>query len=214
VPASALLWIREEQKHSGFYYQYSNYQLEYSRNLIFEIGHKMDGVFQALIDRSRTRLNLKMVKTILGYQHRPRYRKRKGWAAEWDVTVERPAYDLTIFKLHCGKLSLKIYTKGERVLRIEAVLHNSEELQCGRSLERFPSIVPVSSLNQCAGFAEVLIHSQPAQSNLLIELSEAVNKQPVLSQHPSDEEVSCTRSFISGCLPHFSFWPVVRTEIW
>jgi len=26
-------------------------------------------------------------------------------------------YDLTIFKLHCGKLTLKIYTKGERVLR-------------------------------------------------------------------------------------------------
>jgi hypothetical protein len=36
--------------------------------------------------------------------------------------------DLTIFKLHCGKVTLKIYTKGERVLRIEAVLHNSEEL--------------------------------------------------------------------------------------
>jgi len=31
------------------------------------------------------------------------------------VAVERPTYDLTIFKLHCGKLTLKIYTKGERV---------------------------------------------------------------------------------------------------
>jgi hypothetical protein len=61
--------------------------------------------------------------------------------AEWDVTVERPAYDLTIFKLHCGKLTLKIYTKGERVLRIEAVLHNTEELRGGRSLERFPRLV-------------------------------------------------------------------------
>jgi len=40
---------------------------------------------------------------------------------EWEVAVERPTYDLTIFKLHCGKLTLKIYTKGERVLRIEAV---------------------------------------------------------------------------------------------
>jgi len=123
----------EEQARSGFQYQYSNYQMEYSRNLLFQIGHKMDEVFQTLIDRSRTRLDLKMVKTILGYQRRPRYRRRKNWVAEWDVTVERPAYDLTIFKLHCGKLTLKIYTKGERVLRIEAVLHNSEELQCGRS---------------------------------------------------------------------------------
>jgi hypothetical protein len=36
---------------------------------------------------------------------------------------------------------LKIYTKGERVLRFEAVLHNSEQLRCGRSLERFPILV-------------------------------------------------------------------------
>jgi hypothetical protein len=32
----------EEQKRSGFRYQYSNYQVEYSRNLIFEIGGHMD----------------------------------------------------------------------------------------------------------------------------------------------------------------------------
>src|SRR5438128_10016583 len=130
----------EERNRSGFRYQYSNYQMEYSRNLVFEIGHKMDQVFQALIDRSRSRLDLKKVKTILGYQRRPRYRKRKNWVSEWDVTLERPAYDLTIFKLHCGKLTLKIYTKGQRVLRIEAVLHNSEELHCGRSLDRFPRL--------------------------------------------------------------------------
>ena len=131
----------EERDRSGFHFQYSNYQMEYSRNLVFEIGHQMDQVFQALIDRSRSRLDLKTIKTILGYQRRPRYRKRKNWVAEWDVTLERPAYDLTIFKLHCGKLTLKIYTKGERVLRIEAVLHNTEELRCGRSLDRFPRLV-------------------------------------------------------------------------
>lgn len=151
----------EERERSGFRYQYSNYQMEYSRNLVFEIGHRMDQVFQGLINRSRSRLDLKKVKTILGYQRRPRYRKRKNWVAEWDVTVETPAYDLTIFKLHCGKLTLKIYTKGERVLRIEAVLHNSEELQCGRSLDRFPRLVTrlkdilerfmntLSSIDQC-----------------------------------------------------------------
>jgi hypothetical protein len=57
------------------------------------------------------------------------------------VAVERPTYDLTIFKLHCGKLTLKIYTKGERVLRIEAMAHNTQELHCKRSLESFPEIV-------------------------------------------------------------------------
>ena len=45
------------------------------------------------------------------------------------------------FKLHCGKLTLKIYTKGERVLRIEAVAHNTRELESGRSLENFPEVV-------------------------------------------------------------------------
>jgi hypothetical protein len=101
----------------------------------------MDQVFQALIDRSRVLLNLKTVRTILGYQRRPRYHKRKNKSAEWEVTVETPAYDLTIFKLHCGKLTLKIYTKGERVLRIETVVHNTKELRCGRLLEQFPRIV-------------------------------------------------------------------------
>ena len=62
-------------------------------------------------------------------------------SVEWEVAVERPVYDLTIFKLHCGKLTLKCYTKGERVLRIEAMLHNTQQLDCGRSLEKFPHLV-------------------------------------------------------------------------
>jgi len=131
----------EEQKRSGFHYQYSIYQVEFSRNLIFEVGGDMDQVFQAMIDRSRVPLNLKTIKTILGYHRRPKYRKRKNKSAQWEVALEKPAYDLTILKLHCGKLTLKIYTKGERVLRIEVVVHNTQELHCGRALEKFPQIV-------------------------------------------------------------------------
>ncbi len=167
----------EEQKQSGFHYQYSNYQVEYSRNLIFEIGGHMDQVFQALIDRSRVLLDLKTVKTILGYKHRPKYRKRKRKSAEWEVAVEKPAYDLTIFKLHCGRLTLKIYTKGERVLRIEVVVHNTEELRCGRSLEKFPEIVAqaksilerfmdaLSCIDQCF-IAEGMLEQLPAPSQV------------------------------------------------
>jgi hypothetical protein len=131
----------DEQKRSGFRYQYSNYQIEYSRNLVFQVGGHMEQVFQALIDRSRAPLDLKTIKTILGYRHRPKYRRRAKRWAEWEVAVERPAYDLTVFKLHCGKLTLKIYTKGERVLRIEVVAHNTRELKCGRLLNRFPEVV-------------------------------------------------------------------------
>ena len=143
-------WIRtcvcfapdfDEQKGSGFRYQYSNYQIEYSRNLIFEVGGHMDQVFQALIDRSRAPMDLKTIKTILGYKRRPKYRQRARRSTEWEVAVERPTYDLTIFKLHSGKLTLKIYTKGERILRIEAVAHNTQELNCGRSLDKFPEVV-------------------------------------------------------------------------
>jgi hypothetical protein len=167
----------EEQKRSRFHYQYSNYQVEYSRNLIFEIGGHMDQVFQALIDRSRVLLDLKTVKTILGYKHRPKYRKRKKKSSEWEVAVEKPAYDLTIFKLHCGKLTLKIYTKGERVLRIEAVVHNTQELRCGRSLEKFPQIVAeakgilerfmdaLSCIDQCF-IADRMLEQLPAPSQV------------------------------------------------
>ena len=131
----------DEQKRSGFRYQYSSYQIEYSRNLVFEVGGHLDQVFQALIDRSRAPLDLKSIRTILGYRRRPRYRPRAKRSAEWEVSVEKPSYDLTIFKLHCGKLTLKIYSKGERVLRIEAVAHNTQQFSCGRALDKFPEVV-------------------------------------------------------------------------
>jgi DNA-binding transcriptional ArsR family regulator len=132
----------DEQERSGFHYQYSNYQLEYSRNLVFTVGGRMDQVFQALIDRTRARMDLRTVKTILGYQRRPRYRPRRGKPEPtWEVTVERPVYDLTIFKLPCGRLTLKIYTKGERVLRMEAMAHNTHALGGRRALVEFPQLV-------------------------------------------------------------------------
>ena len=137
----------------------------------------MDQVFQALIDRSRVLLDLKTVRTILGHKHRPKYRKRKKKSAEWEVAVERPRYDLTIFKLHCGRLTLKIYTKGERVLRIEAVVHNTEELRCGRSLEKFPQILSeaksilqrfmnaLSCIDQCF-IADEMLEQLPAPAQV------------------------------------------------
>ena len=112
----------------------------------------MDQVFQALIDRSRTPLDRKTIKTILGYRHRPKCRRRTKRSPEWEVAVERPTYDLTSFELHCGKLTLKIYTKGERVLRIEAVAHNTTELNCGRSYHHLNRITSAS--HQVANLAQ------------------------------------------------------------
>jgi hypothetical protein len=57
------------------------------------------------------------------------------------VTLETLEYDLTVFKVHIGNLTLKAYTKGERVLRFEAIVHNTRDLGCGRLVARFPIIV-------------------------------------------------------------------------
>jgi hypothetical protein len=46
-----------------------------------------------------------------------------------------------VFKLHFGKLTLKAYTKGEHVLRFEAIVHHAATLGLGRVLPRFPALV-------------------------------------------------------------------------
>ena len=129
----------EEQKRSGFRYEYSVYQLEYSRNLQFWKGGQMEQVLQSLIDRTRVRLGLRRVQTIFGSKKRPC--RRKLQEGRYGVVVETPAYDLTVFKVHYGKLTLKIYSKGESVLRTEAVVHNAKELRCGLLLGNFPRMV-------------------------------------------------------------------------
>src|SRR4029453_1931461 len=85
--ATVLLTFPTPQAWPSMQTPYSNpdYQLEYSRNLIFEVGHHMDQVFQALIDRSRAPLDLKTIKTILGYKHRPKIHRRTKRSAEWEV---------------------------------------------------------------------------------------------------------------------------------
>jgi hypothetical protein len=128
----------EEQKRSGFHYKYSCYQIEYSRNLLFERGSILDEVYQGLIDRNRSILNMDKVKTIFGWKKRPH---NKTTPARLERILDGPKYDLTVFKVHFGKLTLKIYDKGARVLRIEAVAHNVKELRCGKILERLPDML-------------------------------------------------------------------------
>ena len=129
----------DEQKRTRFQYRYSVYQMEYSRNLLFQNGKRMEEVFDGIIDRTRTRLNLKRVMKIFGL--RKRRRKNDGATPREQLVLETPVYDLTVFKIHFGRLTLKIYTKGERVLRCEAIAHHVEALNCGRVLEKFPEMI-------------------------------------------------------------------------
>jgi hypothetical protein len=130
----------EEQHQTGFRYEYSVYQAEYSRNLLFRVGGQMEQVFQRLVDRTRARLAVPHLKTLFGAKQRPRRRTRTR-TPQLTVAVETPTYGRTVFKVGFGALDLKAYTKGERVLRFEAIVHNTRDLGCGRVVARFPQIV-------------------------------------------------------------------------
>jgi hypothetical protein len=130
---------REEQQRSQFRYTYSTYQLEYSRNLLFKSGRKLDQVYQGLIDRTRNLLDVPRLKTIFGRKHRPHQDRRNGRRME--KILDRSIHNLTVFKLHFGRLTLKMYDKGERVLRIELIVNHTAELQCGKAIEKLPVIL-------------------------------------------------------------------------
>jgi hypothetical protein len=130
----------DEQRRSGFGYAYSIYQLEYSRNLIFESGAVMERAFDTVVDRTRARLDVPKLRTLFGVGKRPRWHGADLSPLQ-AVVIERPRWNLTLFKVHFGLLTLKGYTKGEHVLRFEAIVHNTKALHTGRVLEKFPVIV-------------------------------------------------------------------------
>ena len=129
-----------EQARSGFGYAYSVYQAEYSRNLLFADGARMQRLFDTVVDRTRSRLDVAMVRTLFGAKTRP-HRDRKSGPPRLAAVIGTPRYDLTTFKIHFGRLTLKAYTKGEHVLRVEAITHNTAELNCGRVLDHYGDIV-------------------------------------------------------------------------
>src|SRR5579872_3631392 len=131
----------EEREHSGFRSQFSVYQGEYSRNLWFRQGSQMEQLFEGLIDRPRSALDVPRIKTILGLKRRPSRRRGRTCRCREQIVVERPVYNLSVLKVHFGALTLKVYPKGERVLRFEAIVHTTRDLGCGRLLERFAQIV-------------------------------------------------------------------------
>jgi len=141
IYSSCLLFAltTEEQSKSGFIYDFSCYQIEYSRNLLFQDGAQMEQLFQSMIDRTRSLMDMPRIKTILGLKNRPHRRRKKK--PRWEVVFENPAYGLVVFKIHFGSVTLKAYIKGEHVLRFEVMVHNTHQLRCGRSLSRFTDIL-------------------------------------------------------------------------
>jgi hypothetical protein len=100
-----------EQARSGFGYGYSVYQAEYSRNLLFTIGAQMDKVFDRVVDRTRSRLDVPILRTLFGAKQRPGRYGTPDLSLKLAAVIETPRFDLTLFKLHFGNLTLKAYTK-------------------------------------------------------------------------------------------------------
>jgi hypothetical protein len=102
----------DEQQRSGFRYGYSVYQAEYSRNLLFKSGAQMEGLFDRVLDRTRSRLDIPALRTIFGLKNRPHHNRASGPPAQ-EVVTGKPRYGLSWFRISFGRLQLKAYTKGE-----------------------------------------------------------------------------------------------------
>jgi hypothetical protein len=70
--------------------------------------------------------------TLFGAKQRPGRHGTPDLSPRLAAVIEKPRWDLTLFKVHFGLLTLKGYTKGEHVLRFEAIVHNTKALRCGR----------------------------------------------------------------------------------
>jgi len=137
-----------EQERSGFRYAYPVYQAEYSRNLLFRSGAQMEALFDRILDRTRSRLDIPALRTLFGLKTRPHHNRKHGPPAQ-EIVIEKPQYGLSWFRIRFGRLQLKAYTKGEHVLRFEATVHNAKELRCRRSLDNFDQII-----DRLAGMAD------------------------------------------------------------
>ena len=101
----------------------------------------MDQIYQALIDRTRTGLDVKSLPRFLGASIDRIYPRKKSSRPPIQRKARETCVRLTVFKLHFGKLSLKIYDKGERNLRIEGVAHNIKDLKCGKDITRLCDMI-------------------------------------------------------------------------
>ena len=96
---------------------------------------------------------MEKLKTIFGKKKRPY--KRKSTPAAPQVCIETPDYNLTIFKIHFGRLTVKLYDKGERTLRAEVVVQNTKDLKCKRGINSFNEIVEKLETIMCSFLSNI-----------------------------------------------------------
>jgi hypothetical protein len=103
---------------------------------VFASGALMDRLFNTILDRTRSRLDVPKVCTLFGSKGRPHRKPGQELSERQAVVIEKPRWNLTIFKVHLGLLTLKAY-KGVRVLRFKAIAsHQAARLRSRRSYSR------------------------------------------------------------------------------
>ena len=80
----------------------------------------MEKVFDRIVDRTRSRLDVPTLRTLFGAKQRPGRHGSSELSLQLAAMIETPRYDLTMFTVHFGLLTLKAYTKGEHVLRLKS----------------------------------------------------------------------------------------------
>jgi hypothetical protein len=63
------------------------------------------------VDRTRSRLDVPILRTLFGAKQRPGRNGTPDLSLRLAAVFETPRFDLTLFKLHFGNLTLKAYTK-------------------------------------------------------------------------------------------------------
>jgi hypothetical protein len=104
----------------------------------------LDGIYQKLVDLSRNSFQIEKIKTIFGTTRRSArgpYKTKARKAISASVTVEKHSYNLTVFRVQFGRLAIRIYDKADRLLRIEAVAHDTRQLKCGRVIANLPKLI-------------------------------------------------------------------------
>jgi hypothetical protein len=62
----------------------------------------MDRVFNAIVDRTRSRLDVPTLRTLFGAKQRPGRNGTPDLSPQLAAVIEKPRWNLTLFKVHFG----------------------------------------------------------------------------------------------------------------
>ncbi len=100
----------------------------------------MDRVFNTVVDRTRSRLDVPKLRTLFGSKGRPHRKPGSELSPRRAVVIEKPQWNLTIFKVRFGLLTLaEGYTKGEASCASKRS-RDTKQLGLGQTLNRLAQI--------------------------------------------------------------------------